>query len=62
MKPRIAIVGGGNGGLTCGIALRRRGFEVDVYVYEQAPEASAPHPCEACVAVEPALGVGVEAE
>jgi len=28
---RIAIVGGGIGGLTAACALRERGFEVDVY-------------------------------
>src|ERR1041385_8775076 len=33
---RIAIVGAGLGGLAAAIALRRQGFEVDVY--EQAPE------------------------
>ena len=33
---RIAVVGGGIGGLTAALALRRAGFEVDVY--EQAPE------------------------
>src|SRR5262245_61456266 len=32
----IAVVGGGLGGLTAAIALRRRGF--DVTVYEQAPQ------------------------
>jgi salicylate hydroxylase len=30
-KPRIAIIGGGIGGLTAAVALRRRGIEVDVY-------------------------------
>src|ERR1700729_806751 len=33
---RIAIVGGGIGGLTLAVALRQRGIEADVY--EQAPE------------------------
>ena len=33
---RIAIVGAGLGGLAAAIALRRQGFEVQVY--EQAPE------------------------
>src|SRR5438105_1006494 len=32
---RIAVIGGGIGGLTAGLSLRRAGFEVDVY--EQAP-------------------------
>lgn len=35
-EPRIAIVGAGIGGLTLGIALRRRGIEATVY--EQAPK------------------------
>jgi salicylate hydroxylase len=35
-KLRIAIVGGGIGGLTLGIALRQRGFSPDIF--EQAPE------------------------
>lgn len=35
-KIRIAIVGGGIGGLTLALALRQRGLEADVY--EQAPE------------------------
>ena len=35
---RIAIVGAGLGGLAAAIALRRQGFEVQVY--EQAPELS----------------------
>jgi salicylate hydroxylase len=35
-KLRIAIVGGGIGGLTLALALRQRGLEADVY--EQAPE------------------------
>src|SRR6202043_830613 len=35
-KFRIAIVGGGIGGLTLAVALRQRGIEADVY--EQAPE------------------------
>ena len=35
MQPRIAIIGGGIGGLTAAIALRQRGF--DAQVYEQAP-------------------------
>ena len=35
-KLRIAIVGGGIGGLTLALALRQRGFEPDVY--EQASE------------------------
>jgi salicylate hydroxylase len=34
--PRIAVIGGGIGGLTAAHALRRRGFEVKVY--EAAPE------------------------
>jgi len=34
--PRIAIVGGGIGGLTLAIALRRRGLDADIY--EQTPE------------------------
>ena len=33
---RIAVIGGGIGGLTAALSLRRAGFEVDVY--EQAPE------------------------
>src|SRR5271165_4598465 len=33
---RIAVVGGGIGGLTLAVALRQRGIEADVY--EQAPE------------------------
>jgi len=33
---RIAVIGGGIGGLTAALSLRRTGFEVDVY--EQAPE------------------------
>src|SRR5713101_4934980 len=33
---RIAVIGGGIGGLTAALALRRAGFAVDVY--EQAPE------------------------
>src|SRR5438874_3502772 len=33
---RIAVVGGGIGGLTAALSLRQAGFEVDVY--EQAPE------------------------
>jgi salicylate hydroxylase len=33
---RIAIVGAGLGGLAAAIALRRQGFEVQIY--EQAPE------------------------
>jgi len=33
---RIAVIGGGIGGLTAALALRQAGFEVDVY--EQAPE------------------------
>jgi salicylate hydroxylase len=33
---RIAVIGGGIGGLTAAVALRQAGFEVDVY--EQAPE------------------------
>jgi 2-polyprenyl-6-methoxyphenol hydroxylase-like FAD-dependent oxidoreductase len=36
---RIAVIGGGVGGLTAAIALRRRGFEVDVL--EQAPAPAA---------------------
>jgi salicylate hydroxylase len=38
-KPRIAIVGGGIGGLTAAIALRRKGVEVELF--EQAPELPA---------------------
>ena len=34
-KPRIAIVGGGIGGLSAAVALQRRGIEADVY--EQSP-------------------------
>ena len=34
-KPKIVIVGAGLGGLTAGLALLRRGFEVELY--EQAP-------------------------
>jgi 2-polyprenyl-6-methoxyphenol hydroxylase-like FAD-dependent oxidoreductase len=30
-KPRIAIIGGGIGGLTAAAALRRRGIEVEVF-------------------------------
>jgi salicylate hydroxylase len=33
---KVAVVGGGIGGLTAAVALRRAGFEVDVY--EQAPQ------------------------
>jgi flavin-dependent dehydrogenase len=33
---RIAVIGGGIGGLTAALALRQAGFDVDVY--EQAPE------------------------
>jgi salicylate hydroxylase len=33
---RVAVIGGGIGGLTAAVALRQAGFEVDVY--EQAPE------------------------
>src|SRR5438309_4348243 len=33
---RVAVIGGGIGGLTAALSLRRTGFEVDVY--EQAPE------------------------
>jgi salicylate hydroxylase len=36
MKLRIAVIGGGIGGLTAAVALYQAGFEVDVY--EQAPE------------------------
>ncbi|MGC2199785.1 MAG: FAD-dependent monooxygenase [Stellaceae bacterium] len=36
MTLRIAVIGGGIGGLTAAVALRQAGFEVDVY--EQAPE------------------------
>jgi salicylate hydroxylase len=36
MTLRIAIVGGGIGGLTLAVALRQRGVEADVY--EQAAE------------------------
>ncbi len=35
-KPKIVIVGAGLGGLTAGLALLKRGFEVELY--EQAPE------------------------
>src|SRR5688572_29771134 len=35
-KPRIAIIGGGIGGLTAARAILQRGFDVDVY--ESAPE------------------------
>src|SRR5712691_5107977 len=33
---KIAVIGGGIGGLTAALSLRQTGFEVDVY--EQAPE------------------------
>jgi salicylate hydroxylase len=33
---KVAVIGGGIGGLSAAVALRQRGFEVDVY--EQAPE------------------------
>src|SRR4249920_3560978 len=33
---KIAVIGGGIGGLTAALSLRQAGFEVDVY--EQAPE------------------------
>src|SRR5438093_7481411 len=33
---RVAVIGGGIGGLTAALSLRQAGFEVDVY--EQAPE------------------------
>src|SRR5438445_2424121 len=33
---RVAVIGGGIGGLTAALSLRRAGFEVDVH--EQAPE------------------------
>ena len=33
-RPRVAVIGGGIGGMTCALALLRRGF--DVQVYEQA--------------------------
>jgi 2-polyprenyl-6-methoxyphenol hydroxylase-like FAD-dependent oxidoreductase len=36
MQDRVAIVGGGIGGLTAALALIRQGINVDVY--EQAPE------------------------
>src|SRR6516225_4822056 len=36
MTLRIAVIGGGIGGLTAAVSLRQAGFEVDVY--EQAPE------------------------
>src|SRR6516164_8870417 len=36
MTLRIAVIGGGIGGLTAAVALYQAGFEVDVY--EQAPE------------------------
>lgn len=36
MGERIAVVGGGIGGLTCAVALQQRGFEVGVY--EAAPK------------------------
>ena len=35
-RHRVLIIGGGIGGLSAGIALRRAGFEVDVF--ERAPE------------------------
>jgi salicylate hydroxylase len=35
-KPRVAVIGGGIGGLTAARALRRRGL--DVHVYESSPE------------------------
>jgi len=35
-KLRLAIIGGGIGGLTLALALRQRGLEADVF--EQAPE------------------------
>jgi 2-polyprenyl-6-methoxyphenol hydroxylase-like FAD-dependent oxidoreductase len=35
-KLRIAIIGGGSGGLTLAVALRQRGIAADVY--EQSPE------------------------
>lgn len=37
-KPRIAIVGAGLGGLTCAVALRRAGFEVQVFDRDTSPE------------------------
>ena len=36
MTLRIAVIGGGIGGLTAAVALLQAGF--DVHVYEQAPE------------------------
>ncbi|HEY2540327.1 MAG TPA: NAD(P)-binding protein, partial [Stellaceae bacterium] len=33
---KLAVIGGGIGGLSAAVGLRQRGFEVDVY--EQAPE------------------------
>ena len=36
MALRVAVIGGGIGGLTAAVALLQAGFEVDVY--EQAPE------------------------
>jgi salicylate hydroxylase len=36
MNNRVAVIGGGIGGLTAALALIRQGFDVDVY--EQAPE------------------------
>src|SRR5262249_40599416 len=39
MRPRVAIVGGGVGGLVAGIALARKGVEVEVL--EQAPALPA---------------------
>ncbi|HEY5211103.1 MAG TPA: FAD-dependent monooxygenase [Stellaceae bacterium] len=52
--PRIAIIGGGIGGLAAGLALHRRGL--DVMVYEQSPRLSeigaglgmAPNAIKAC--------------
>ena len=35
MEPKIAIIGGGIGGLTAAVALARRGLAAEVY--EQAP-------------------------
>jgi len=33
---KVAVIGGGIGGLSAAVGLRQKGFEVDVY--EQAPE------------------------
>jgi NADPH-dependent 2,4-dienoyl-CoA reductase/sulfur reductase-like enzyme len=39
IKPKIAIIGGGIGGLTAALACHRRGFDVEVY--GRAPEIGA---------------------